>query len=103
MLERDAQGLEPERGRVRFFKLYRCEYTGMPEDRSAELKTLAADFIGRATGTTDPIARAAFLAMAQRLLDLAHEPLGTRRFQELLKDFNQRQMDQDWRRLPRLG
>ena len=60
----------------------------MSGDRSAEFRASAADCLKLASRAGDPSIRAALLAMAQRWLDLADEPLGARRFQSLLEDFN---------------
>jgi hypothetical protein len=64
----------------------------MSGDRSAEFRASAADCLKLASRAGDPSIRAALLAMAQRWLDLADEPLGARRFQSLLEDFNSQQM-----------
>jgi hypothetical protein len=64
----------------------------MPEDRSTDFRASAAECL-RLARVADPKMRAALLAMAQRWLDMADEPLAARRFRSLLEDFNRRQMD----------
>ena len=63
----------------------------MSGDRSAEFRASAADCLKLARRAGDPRIRAALLVMPQRWLDLADEPLGARRFQSLLEDFNSQQ------------
>jgi hypothetical protein len=64
----------------------------MPEDRSEWCREAAAECLRLAQGASDPDARTALLAMAQKWLEFAGGEFGSRRFRELLDDFNARQM-----------
>jgi hypothetical protein len=63
-----------------------------PDDRYSEFRASAAECLLLATSVTDQRTRAALLAMAQRWLDLAEEPLGARRMDMALRGFNDAQM-----------
>jgi hypothetical protein len=61
-------------------------------DSTEEFRRAAAECLELAQQASDENARAALLAMAQKWLELASDPFGTRRFSELLRELNDQQM-----------
>jgi hypothetical protein len=71
--------------------------TNRDDNRSTEpeqekLREAAAEFLDRATKTSDPTVRANLLAHAQKWLELAGRGSWLRRFRALVGEFNDQQM-----------
>jgi len=62
------------------------------DNRASDFRSSAAECLLLATSVADQRTRTALLAMAQRWLDLADEPLGARRLDTALQGFNDQQM-----------
>ena len=67
-------------------------------ERSEDFQNAARECVALARKTTNPQTRAALLLMAQSWMRRMDEPPDSKRFDAILQDFNDRQMNQHYGR-----